>query len=812
MRVGAIGVLALVLASAASAGCAGLGGLSRSEPERAGAACTAAPHDTPLFLRGSMNGWAAAPEYALTWTCDAWTVDVRLQGAQDFKISDATWADAFTYGSPDGELASGAAVPVAAQARGGGSNIRYRFDGWQRLSFRADADGASLTARAIPAPPEPDLGPVARSLTHDSRDARHKAPFGAQPAGTEIAFALDAAPGARAVTLVVERRTLEGNQEVLAYDDVARVPLTRRPDGAGERWSGAFRFETPGVYGYWFEVEADGTRLAYQNNEEPIYWTRERGANGLGEVGPLPEDRARVRRFRQTVHAADFAVPEWARDAVWYYVFPERFRNGDPSNDPRPGPRTYQDSSREVHAAWTERPFRAGSGDGSDARHSNDFYGGDLEGIRQKLDYVASLGATAIYMTPIFTAGSNHKYDTADYRQIDPGFGTEAEFRRLTEEAARRGIRVVIDASFNHTGRDSLYFDRYAKYPSLGALEGGEVRADSPYADWYRLIPSAADPDDRYVGWTGAKDLPELNEASADFRRFVFGGRDGVTQRWLDAGAAGWRMDVAPWVPDDFWRPWRQALKAHRPDAVAIAETWFDSSKYFLGDMFDGTMNYVWRNAVLDIAAGGGVEANYRNIELTRELYPVQALQASMNLLSTHDTARSLWLLGDHGDDPDKAAEARRRYRLALFMQATWPGAPTIFYGDEVGVTGGEDPDNRRTYPWPELGGRPDEALLAEVRALIALRRAHPILSRGELGAPLFADATALVVPRAHDGRRALVAVHNGTEARTLTLDLPAEFEGLTLTDPRTGRAATVRDRRLTLTLEPMSGAALIQR
>jgi glycosidase len=232
-------------------------------------------------------------------------------------------------------------------------------------------------------------------------------------------------------------------------------------------------------------------------------------------------------------------------------------------------------------------------------------------------------------------------------------------------------------------------------------------------------------------------------------------------------------MDVAPWVPDDFWREWRKAVKAHDPQAVTIAETWFDSSKYFLGDTFDATMNYIFRNAALDIAGGGDVAGNYRNIELMRELYPVASLRASMNLLSTHDTARSLWLLGDHGDDPAEAAEARRRYRLAVLMQVAWPGAPTVFYGDEVGVTGGEDPDNRRTFPWADQGGQPDLALYADMRRLLALRTEHPVLALGDLGAPLHVGANSVVASRTLDGAAALVAVNNAETEQTIDVPLP---------------------------------------
>jgi len=780
--------------------------------------CSAAPLDGPIYLRGGMNGWIPAAEYAFTWDCDSYVLSVELQGMQDFKIADGAWTPARSFGgTADMPPRTGdVLIPVRAAADGGARNLSYRFDGDHtlRLSF---ADGTprlhvgpkSWTDRTAPAVTDP----VALSLRHDSRDIAHKAPFGAVPTGTEVRFALDALPGVARATLVLETRTLEGNQEVLSYQDALRIPMSRTGAGADgtERWTAAHRFDAIGVHGYWFEVESGGQVFAYQNNTAPIYWTRERGANGLGAVGVLPSDPATIRRFRLTVHRPDFTVPGWARDAVYYYIFPERFRNGDPSNDPRRGVTTYQDKEVEIHADWTGRPFRPGSGDGSDEVANNDFFGGDLAGIIEKLDHIADLGANTLYMTPIFTAASNHKYDTADYENVDPHFGSNADFERLTREAARRGIRVIVDVSLNHTGRDSVYFDRYGKLPGVGALEKGEVRPDSPYADWYRLNPAASDPEDRYVGWTGAKDLPELNEASPAFRRFAYGTPGSVMQQWLDRGAAGWRMDVAPWVPDDFWREWRRAVKGHNPDALTIAETWFDSSKYFLGDSFDTTMNYIFRNAVLDFAGGGNAAANYRNVELMRELYPPQSFFALMNLLSTHDAARSLHVLGDHGDDPQATAAAKRRYRLALFFQMTFPGAPAIFYGDEVGLSGGDDPDNRRPYPWADKGGMPDLAMLDMVKRLIRLRNDTPILRHGSLGAPLHTDGSVIVVPRRDGATVAIVAMNNADTPRTVRVTLPADWPATgTFTDAVSGTTVPTDGGNVSLTIPPLDGLVLL--
>jgi glycosidase len=640
-------------------------------------------------------------------------------------------------------------------------------------------------------------------------------------AGTTVQYAVTSLPGVQRLTLVVEKRRLEGNQEVLEYTELARVPMQARREGAQLRWSARHRYADVAVYGHWFEAQIGGKTYVLQNNAAPVFWTREKGAGGRAEVADKPTKTAGIRRFRQTVYRPDFKVPSWAPDIVYYYVFPERFRNGNPANDPKPGVTRYHQHTVEVHQRWTDRPYRPNSGDGSDAHFNNDFFGGDLEGLIQKLDHIKELGANTIYMTPVFKASSNHKYDTADYREIDPAFGSNADFERLTKEAAKRGIRVIPDTSLNHTGADSLYFNRYGNYGNQGAFQNGKVNPASPFADWFSFDTTQAEPDKQFKGWVGVTDLPELNKNSASLRNFFYRDRDSVTKLWLDRGAAGWRMDVAPWVPDDFWREWRAALKAHRPDALTVAETWFDASKYFLGDMFDSTMNYVFRNAVLEYAAGGDGAALYTHLEHLREAYPPQALYALMNLLSSHDQARALHHFGWHDDtkDPAAIAQAKQRLRLAVLFQMTYPGAPTVYYGDEVGVTGGDDPYNRATFPWADQGGQPDEALHTDFKRLIAMRNQHAVLRRGSLEAPVHADKQVIVLLRRLGSGAAaswaLVGLNNATEARSVEVKLPPGVPVAALRDvldsgPALQAVGAASEGRWRLTLPPLFGRVLV--
>jgi cyclomaltodextrinase / maltogenic alpha-amylase / neopullulanase len=725
--------------------------------------------ETTLYLRGTMNNWAALDESAFRFSCDAYYLNLTLTGRHEFKIADAGWAEKSSFG-----LGSGSYL-----AEGGG-NVERWFNGEHtlRLAWAGGRPELSIGPRTFADPTAKTItDPIALSLRFDSRHAQLKQPFGAVLAGSAVSFSLDAAAGVQALTMVVERRRLEGNQEVLAYEPLARVPMakTRQADGS-ERWQATHRFADIGIYGYWFEAQIGGQKFAYQNNRASIYWTREKGAGGLGEVDELPANLGGIRRFRQTVYAADFSVPDWAQDIVYYYIFPERFRNGDKANDPQVGRDRYKTHGIERHKSWNERPYRPGSGDGSDTVHNNDFFGGDLAGIIEKLDHIRELGANTIYMTPIFQAPSNHKYDTADFTKIDPAFGDEATFRRLTSEAHKRGIRIILDTSLNHVGSDSIYFDRYGNFGNRGAFSGSKVQPSSPWAKWFSFDTTQSNPDKQFKGWVGITDLPELDKSNPEYRAFAFGNADSVMKRWLDAGADGWRMDVAPFVPDDFWRAWRKAIRAHKPDAFTVAETWFDSSKFFLGDMFDSTMNYIFRNAVMAYAAGGSAKELVQNLELMREAYPPQAHHALMNLLSSHDAPRALHVYGHTAENRDAAVKAlaQQRLLLSVFLQMTYPGAPTVYYGDEVGVTGGEDPFNRATFPWADEGGQPDGALHAQFKRLIAMRRTHPILRRGELFAPLYVDDHVVVMLRRLGQQWALVAINNSAQARTLSLPLPA--------------------------------------
>lgn len=778
--------------------------------------------DETLYLRGSLNTWTANEDYSFQFKCDAYYLNLNATGKHEFRIGDVAWSAGRTFAAPAGNNQAIEAEKPFRIAHVANSSVlgNLHFDFTGEHSVRLVFDGGNAGSPSLTIGPKnfETAGdtliedPIALSLQFDTRSLQHKAPFGAVVTDTPLTFNFDALPGITNATMVIEKRLLEGNQEVLAYSAHERLPMTKKRSGEREQWTANTGLERIGVYGYYFEIIIGDKTYLYQNNRDEIPWTRERGTNGIGLVAEMPENVKSIRRFRQTIYSADYQVPSWAKEVVYYYIFPERFRNGKPSNDPKKGVTRFHDHSVEVHPQWLGIPYKPNTGDGSDAHYNNDFFGGDLIGIIEKLDYIAELGANTIYMTPIFHAVSNHKYDTADYKNIDPHFGDNEDFKKLSAEAAKRGMRVVLDASLNHTGSDSIYFDRFGNFKSNGAFADAKINAASPYADWYSFDATKTDPEAQYKGWVGVRDLPELNKSSQSFRDYAFAADDSVMKQWLSLGASGWRMDVAPWVPDDFWRAWRPEVKGHNPDALTIAESYFDSSKFFLGDMFDSTMNYIFRNAVIDYANGKPAQDSYRNIEFMREAYPQQSFYALMNLLSSHDQPRTLHVFGYQNANADAAAisAAKQKLKLAVFFQMIFPGAPTIYYGDEVGVIGGEDPYNRAPYPWADQGGKPDADLLTEFKKLIKLRKDNPVLIHGSLDAPLFINEKVIVLQRQYENIIAITATNNASTAQNISITVPANIKAQTFIDALSNERIQIIDGKIQITVPAQYGVVLI--
>jgi len=536
----------------------------------------------------------------------------------------------------------------------------------------------------------------------------HKDPFGALCTGQAavLRIVLPRALQCRAALLFLQAQE-EAQEYPMAWDGMQ--------GDAEEWWRVSLIAPEPGLYWYGFRLETtQGTQ-----------WI----ARDAQQTGILcAESPGTAQRFQLTVYDPAMRAPEWLPGGVYYQIFPDRFcKSGRRKQNVPP--------ERILRNDWGSPPLWQPNADGSVTQY--DYFGGDLDGIREKLPYLAELGVNCLYLNPIFEAHSNHRYDTADYRRIDPLLGDEADFRALCDAAREYGIHILLDGVFNHTGADSVYFNRFGRCPETGAFQSEE----SPYYDWYHFHRWPQD----YACWWGVDILPALrkeNEKVLDF----FTGEDGIVRHWLRQGAAGWRLDVADELPDVFLDAITCAAKAEKPDSFVLGEVWEDASnkisygrqrRYLLGKQLDSVMNYPFADAVLHFAKTGEAEDFFTKLLPILENYPPAAIHTLMNHIGTHDTLRALtFLAGDGAPDgqreypalsPAQRENGLALMRLAAALQYTLPGLPCIYYGDEAGLEGGLDPFSRACFPW----GKEDEVLLAWYRQLGALRRAHPVFRDG---------------------------------------------------------------------------------
>lgn len=569
-----------------------------------------------------------------------------------------------------------------------------------------------------------------------SRDPVFKNPVGAVAAGTNLHFkiTLPRSLHCSAATLKIARDGAETADRGMFWCGMN--------DKDAEWWECDFAPEKSGLYFYTFQLSTARGTLGLS-----------RGAGGEGVLSGGGS-------WQQTVYSPGGDAPGWLAGGILYQIFPDRFfASGRPKRGV-PGDRT-------IHKTWGEMPeWRP---DERGRITNQDYFGGDLPGIREKLPYLKSLGVTCLYLNPVFEAHSNHRYNTADYTKIDPLLGTERDFRELCAEAGRMGIRVLVDGVFSHTGSDSVYFNREGRYPGPGAFQS----QCSPYFGWYRFFRWP----DSYECWWNFETLPNVEEASPSYRKYICG-EEGVARRWLKAGASGWRLDVADELPDLFLDEFSAAVKSEKPDAVVLGEVWEDASnktaygrrrRYLLGGQLDSVMNYPFRNAILGFLTGKNPADMMEIVLSIQENYPPQVLHSLMNLIGTHDTERALTVLGagpagGRGREwqsaqslsPDERRLGLLRLRLAAAMQYTLPGVPCIYYGDEAGMEGYRDPFNRKCYPW----GHEDASLIAWYRMLGALRRKNAdVLARGTL-VPIRAQGGCMAYER-RDGRLRLLCAFN---------------------------------------------------
>lgn len=508
-------------------------------------------------------------------------------------------------------------------------------------------------------------------------------------------------------------------------------------------------FDAAGIYYYRFEMR----------NRDGV-WYYGRGENGESVCGEnLPE-------WQLTVYKSSYKTPDFAKGNIIYHIFVDRFNRAD-------GVKTKR--KYRLHESFSESP-EVVSADGK--YYADDFFGGNFNGIREKLDYLEELGVGIIYLSPIFKAYSNHRYDTGDYMKVDELLGTEDDFKRLLDAAHEKGMKVILDGVFNHSGADSLYFNKFGTYDSLGAYQS----KSSPYYDWYyfKKFP------DEYACWWGCDNVPDLNKSNKDYRALVFG-KNGVVEKWQKLGADGWRLDVVDELPIDFVNLLIKKIKSVNKDALVIGEVWEDASTkvsygelrpYLLGDQLDGTMNYPFMNAIIAYVRDGDEKFFKDTVQSILENYPKETVYCLMNSLGTHDTVRIINALSDvraHGWSkthklgyklPDSEYEkAKKKLYLASVLQFTLPGIPSIFYGDEAGLQGFDDPINRRPYPW----GSEDKEILMHYRKLGRIRRENRAFFSGGFN---MRDENGLVAyERAGGDDEILIAVNAGADDKTLIIN-----------------------------------------
>ncbi len=547
-------------------------------------------------------------------------------------------------------------------------------------------------------------------ILYDSKLSQYKTPFGTLTPGQvcTVHIHIPCAVGTTAVTLL------------LKYEDgkagAQDIPLEKQSvKGAYEVWGGDFSIPHTGLYFYYFYIRKPdgGFRLFKQGDDTNM----EDGS--LWQVSCVP---------------ADFHTPDWAKGATIYQIFPDRFYkagNCDPTGKLTP---------YTLHRTWGEEVEWKPTADGKVL--NNDFYGGNFKGITEKLDYIASLGVNLIYLNPISKSFSSHRYDTGDYKAPDPLLGTEEDFAELCRQAHSRGIRVILDGVYSHTGSNSPYFNREGQFDSVGAYNSTE----SPYYSWYTFYNWP----DSYNSWWNFDTLPTVNKMDPAFINYIIEDEDSVVAHWLKLGADGFRLDVADELPDEFIWLLRKRIKGIKPDALLLGEVWEDAStkiaygrrrSYFTAGELDSVMNYPFRTAIIDYVRGrDGGKGLKEAVMAIVENYPPEVVQCNMNLLGTHDTPRILTVLVDDFNGTREEMSKRRlsrhqfdiaydRLLMASFLQYTLPGSPSLYYGDEAGMEGGKDPFNRRTYPW----GYENMEFVEHFKRLGRLRREHPAFRYGDI-------------------------------------------------------------------------------
>lgn len=528
-------------------------------------------------------------------------------------------------------------------------------------------------------------------IVHDSHDIEFRKPFGAVQVGKKVRL-----------KLISNKRLRVYINLINFYNNQMQLEL-KEIDIDNNNFIYEVDVDTKellGVNYYYFKIDVNNNIVFYGNNID--------GLGGRGEIYSY-----NPKYYQITVYNCQ-QIPSWYKEGIIYQIFVDRFCNGNED-----GRVLNPKKNSFIYGNWNDDPMYVKDANGSVLRW--DFYGGNLLGVIKKLSYIKSLGVSVIYFNPLFESVSCHKYDTGDYEKIDPMLGTNEDFKKLCQEAQRLGIRIILDGVFSHTGSDSKYFNKEGSYKAIGAYQS----LDSPYYRWYKFY----DYPNRYESWWGFSNMPNVDELNPSYLNYMLNSEDAIVKKWIKLGASGWRLDVADELPDEFIKQLRQSIKEVREDSILIGEVWEDASnkvsysrkrEYLFGYELDSVTNYPLRQIIIDFTKGN-ISSEYfvkRYMSLL-ENYPKDIFYSTMNMLGNHDTERILSLLNNN----------IALLKIAVLLQMTLPGVPLIYYGDEAGLTGFKDPENRKSYPWE----KENREVLSVYRTLTTVRSNENVLKFGDI-------------------------------------------------------------------------------
>lgn len=568
-----------------------------------------------------------------------------------------------------------------------------------------------------------------------------KAPFGALKLNQEF----------RITVKVNENYNVKDISWVISKEDVEIDKISLIKENK-KYYNGEFSgFNEIGLYFYYFKVEVE-----IEGEIKVIYY----GKN-IEDGSCVEYQYNDINKYQITVYD-EYNVPTWYKEGILYHIFIDRFNNGNRNkkiNNPK--------KNSFLYGTWDDTPMYIKNEQGDIVRW--DFHGGNLKGIIEKLGYLKKLGVSIIYLSPVFEASSNHKYDTGDYKKIDSMFGDEEIFKELIDKAKSKGINIILDGVFSHTGADSKYFNKYNNYNEVGAYQSN----NSKYRDWYTF----KDNNEEYESWWGVKDLPNVNELNETYMNYIINGDDSVINKWTSMGVKGWRLDVCDELPSEFIKEFKVKLKNIDSEAVLVGEVWEDASNkisynkrrgYLLGKELDSVMGYPFRKNILEFLKGviSSNQLNNKFLEI-KENYPKEAFKSNLNLLGSHDVTRIKTELN----------EDNKLLKLAVAIQMTFEGVPYIYYGDEAGLCGKTDPDNRRTYPWKHE----DKNMIEFYKSLTTIRNKYKALLQGETKFINTKNDAVFSYIRYTSDEKILIIINKSDKEECIDLNLGKEAIGIDL-------------------------------